>query len=72
MRGGDVTVAEPAVSEVMDAMEERAESTLQVLAALERAQMMQVTREAILATLEAERREERDRFEALLRETAAR
>lgn len=53
------------VDEVMDAMEERAESTLQVLAALESAQMMRVTREAIVASLEEEQRHERDRFRAL-------
>ena len=58
-------MGEPPVTEVMDAMEERAESTLQLLAVLESAQMMRVTREAILASLEEERRQERDRFEAL-------
>lgn len=58
-----------AVRDVMDAFEERAESTLQVLAVLESARMMRVTRETIIASLEAEQRHERDRFEAL-RETA--
>ena len=53
------------VTDVMDAIEERAESTLQVLAVLESAQMMRVTREAIVASLDDERRQERDRFEAL-------
>jgi len=57
------------MQQVMDAMEERAESTLQVLAVLENAQMMRVTREAILESLEDERRRERDRF-AALRQTA--
>ena len=59
---------DPPMSDVMDAMEERAESTLQVLAVLETAQMMRVTREAIVASLEEEQRHERDRFRAL-RET---
>jgi len=49
----------------MDAFEERAESTLQVLAALESAQMMRVTREAIVASLEEEQRQERERFRLL-------
>ena len=53
------------VSEVLNAMEERAESTLQLLAVLESAQMMRVTREAIVASLEEEQRQERDRFQAL-------
>jgi hypothetical protein len=53
------------VRDVMDAIEERAESTLQVLAVLESAQMMRVTREAIVASLEEEQRQERDRFQAL-------
>lgn len=56
---------EAPLRDVMDAMEERAESTLQVLAVLESAQMMRVTREAIVASLDEERRQERDRFEAL-------
>ena len=60
------------VSEVMDAIEERAESTLQVLAVLESAQMMRVTRQAILESLEEERRRERDRFQALRRTGASR
>ena len=54
-----------AVSQAMDAIEERAESTLQVLAVLESAQMMRVTREAIVASLEEEQRQERERFQAL-------
>ena len=54
-----------AVDKVMDVMEERAESTLQLLAVLESAQMMRVTREAIVASLEEEQRQERDRFRAL-------
>lgn len=53
------------VDEVMEAIEQRAESTLEVLAVLESARMMDVTREAIVASLEEEQREERDRFEAL-------
>ncbi len=56
------------VSEVMDTIAERAEDTLRVLDVLENAEMMQVTRRAILASLDEERRWERDRFEAL-RET---
>ncbi len=58
-------MAETPVSEVMDAIEERAESTLQLLAVLESAQMMRVTRQAIVESLEEERRQERDRFQAL-------
>ena len=65
MRGNQPTVEAPPVTEVMDAIEERAESTLEVLAVLDSAQMMRVTRETILASLEQERRQERDRFEAL-------
>lgn len=65
MRGNQTTVEEAPVTEVMDAIEERAESTLQVLAVLDSARMMRVTRETILASLEEERRQERDRFEAL-------
>ena len=60
-----MTTGDAAVSEVMDAMEERAESTLQVLAVLESARMMRVTREAIVASLEEEQRRERDRFKVL-------
>jgi hypothetical protein len=62
------TMGDAPVDEVMDAMEERAESTLQVLAVLDSAEMMRVTREAIVASLEEEQRHERDRFRAL-RET---
>lgn len=53
------------VSQAMDAIEERAESTLQVLAVLQTAQMMRVTREAIVESLEEEQKQERDRFHAL-------
>ena len=56
---------DPPMSDVMDAMEERAESTLQVLAVLETAQMMRVTRQTIVASLEEEQRLERDWFKAL-------
>lgn len=56
---------EPAVIEMMDVIEQHAESTLELLAVLQSAQMMQVTREAILASLEEERRQERERFQAL-------
>ena len=59
------TMEEPSASEAMDAIEERAESTLEVLAVLESAQMMRVTREAIVASLEEEQQQERDRFRAL-------
>lgn len=58
-------MGEQPVTEVMDAMEERAESTLLLLDALEKARMMRVTREAIISSLEEERRHERDRFRAL-------
>ncbi len=58
-------MGDASVSEVMDAIEDRAESTLQVLAVLDSAQMMRVTREAILSSLEDERRQERERFKAL-------
>lgn len=64
-------MGEPQLTDVMDAMEERAESTLLLLDALERAQMMQVTREAIITSLEEERRQERDRFRALGQMTTA-
>ena len=53
------------VSDVMDAMEERAESTLHLLAVLESAQMMQITRKTIVESLDEEQRQERDRFRAL-------
>ena len=66
------TVADMPVSDVMDAMEERAESTLQLLAVLESAQMMQVTRNTIVASLEEEQRQERDRFRALASTAGAR
>ena len=61
------TMGEAPVSKVMDAIEERAESTLQVLAVLESAQMMRVTRQAIVESLEEEQRHERARFQALRR-----
>ncbi len=50
---------------LMDAMEERAERTLDVLEALDKARMMRVTREAIVHALDEELREERDRFRML-------
>lgn len=53
------------VSQVMDALEERAEDNLRVLSALERAHMMRVTREAILTSMDEEQRRERERFRAL-------
>lgn len=60
------------MSEVMDTMEQRAESTLQVLAVLETAQMMRVTREAIVASLAEEQRLEREWFRALQETTGVR
>ena len=64
-------MGDPRVSEAMDAIEEHSESTLQVLAVLDSAEMMRVTRETIVASLEEERRQERARFEALRRTAAA-
>lgn len=53
------------MDEVMDAIEERAECNLQVLEVLETAEMMSVTRRAIVDSLEEEQRHERERFRAL-------
>lgn len=55
----------------MDAIEERAEANLLVLSVLDTAQMMRVTREAIVDWIEEERRRERHRFQALGREPHA-
>ena len=48
---------------VMDAMEERAEANLRLLSVLDTAQMMRVTREAIVDWIEDERRRERRWFQ---------
>ena len=55
------------VDELMDEIEERAEDRLKLLHVLDSAQMMRVTREAILAWMEEERHRERERFGALSR-----
>lgn len=57
---GDATVAE-----LMDDMERRAEERIGLLRVLESAQMMRVTREAIVSWIEEERRREREMFGAL-------
>lgn len=59
---GDVTV-----NELMDDMEQRAEERLELLHVLDTAKMMRVTREAIVAWIEDERRREREVFAALSR-----
>lgn len=63
-----MSVDESNVKDLMDAMEERAETNLQLLSVLGSAQMMRVTREAIINWIEDERRRERRWFQALCRE----
>ena len=50
------------VEELMDDMEQRAEERLNLLHVLENAQMMQVTREAIVAWIEEQRARDRLAF----------
>ena len=50
------------VEELMDDMEQRAEDRLKLLHVLENAQMMQVTREAIVAWIEDQRARDRLAF----------
>jgi hypothetical protein len=55
------------VIEVMDDMEQRADERIGLLDVLENAQMMGVTREAIVSWIEQERWREREMFAALSR-----
>ena len=57
-----------AVNELMDDMELRAEERLKLLHVLDTANMMRVTREAIVAWIEDERRRERELFGGMGRE----
>lgn len=59
------------VNEVMDDMERNAEDRLKLLHVLNTAQMMRVTREAIIAWIEEERRREREVFGALSRQSVS-
>lgn len=63
---GDATV-----DELMEELERRSEDRLELLHVLDNAQMMQVTREAILAWIEDERRREREAFRSLGSQLAA-
>ena len=56
-----------AVTDLMDEMEQHAEERLGLLHVLDTATMMGVTREAIVAWIEDERRREREVFGALSR-----
>ncbi len=58
------------VSAAEATFEDRAHSTLHLLAVLDSAQMMQVTRKTIVESLDEEQRQERDRFRALGENTA--
>jgi hypothetical protein len=58
-------MGDAAVLEVMDEMEQRAEERIGLLNVLENAQMMSVTREAIVSWIEEERSREREVFGAL-------
>jgi hypothetical protein len=58
-------MGDAAVLEVMDEMEQRAEERIGLLNVLENAQMMSVTREAIVSWIEEERSREREMFGAL-------
>jgi hypothetical protein len=53
------------VLELMDDMEQRAEERIGLLRTLENAEMMAVTREAIVSWIEQERSREREMFGAL-------
>lgn len=66
--GNQSTMGNVAVNELMDDVEQRAEERLKLLHVLDTARMMRVTREAIVAWIEAERRKEREAFGALGRE----
>lgn len=63
---GDVAVAE-----LMDHMEQRAEERLKLLHVLDTANMMRVTRDAIIAWIEDDRRREREMFGALSRQSVS-
>lgn len=58
-------MSELTVDEVMEDMEQRAEDRLQLLYVLENAQMMQVTREAIVSWIEEQQAVERQTFGAI-------
>ena len=53
------------VHALMNDFEERAEERLSLLHVLDTAQMMKVTRDAIVAWIENERRRDREAFQAL-------
>lgn len=58
-------MGEVTVDELMDDIEKRAEERLSLLHVLDTAKMMRVTRDAIVAWIEDERRREREVFGAL-------
>jgi hypothetical protein len=60
-------MADANVLELMDDMERRADERIGLLRALENAQMMAVTREAIVSWIEQQRSREREMFGALAR-----
>lgn len=57
-------MGELTVDEVMEDMEQRAEERMELLQVLENAQMMQVTREAIVSWIEEQQAIERQTFGA--------
>ena len=63
--GNQTYMGDAAVLEVMDEMEQRAEERIGLLNVLENAEMMSVTREAIVSWIEEERFREREMFGAL-------
>jgi len=65
-------MGEVAVNELMNDMEQRAEVRLKLLQVLDTAKMMRVTREAIVAWIEDERRRERELFGGMSREPFSR
>ena len=58
------------VEELMDDIEQRAEDRLKLLQVLESAEMMRVTRDAIVNWIEEDQRREREIFGALSRGAA--
>jgi hypothetical protein len=65
--GNQINMGDASTLELMDDIEQRADERIKLLHVLEQAQMMNVTREAIVSWIERERSREREMFGALSR-----